>query len=133
MNVPGITSPDMSATINGAIKAGWVYLGTAKNHTRGTIQWPSTGAIVHFSTTPKSGGWKTTAQMIYDASGVDLRRKGNSRRSRKNFARQVEDPQLEASRRRHAQERKAREAREREIAALEAAERRRREIEGLMR
>lgn len=137
MNVPGITSPDMSATINGAIKAGWVYVGTSKNHTVGRIQWPATGAVVNFSTTPRSGSWKTAAQMIYDASGVDLRRKGSTRRSRKNFAKEAHDPQVEASRRRHADqfasEAAAREAWQREVAATAASERRRREIEELMR
>lgn len=143
MNVPGITSPDMSATINGAIKAGWVYVGTTKNHTTGQIQWPETGAVVKFSTTPKSGGWKTVAQLIYDASGVDLRRKGSNRRSRKSMRIQA-DPQVEASRRKHAQtweerqaEQAARLAAERiraaEIEAIKASERRRREIEELMR
>lgn len=99
MNVPGITSPDMSATINGAVKAGWVYIGTGKNHTVGRIQWPTTGAIVTFSTTPRSGGWKTVADMIFKESGVDLRRKGSNRRSRKNF--RAADPQVEAARRKH--------------------------------
>jgi hypothetical protein len=136
VNVPGITSPDMSATINGAIKAGWVYLGTAKNHTVGRIQWPPTEGVVSFSTTPRSGGWKTVAQMIYAESGVDLRRKGSNRRSRKNFA-NVSDPSIEAARRRHREqfetERAAEAARRRDIEATAASERRRREIEELMR
>ena len=133
MNVPGITNPDMSATINGAIKAGWVYDGTAKNHTVGRIRWPRTGAVVNFSTTPRSGGWKTTAQMIYAESGVDLRRKGSNRRSRKNFTTPQQDAQVDASRRRHADEFARRAEQEKRVRALEEAERRRREIERLMR
>lgn len=150
MNVPGITSPDMSATINGAVKAGWEYVGHGKNHTVGRIRWPKTGAVVTFSTTPKAGGWKSTADLIFKESGVDLRRKGSNRRSRKSPRAKV-DAQVEASRRRHrrrweanADEREAaqaaaREATERERARRQAAadaeadERRRRSIEGLMR
>lgn len=144
MNVRGITNADMSATINGAVKAGWVHLGTKPGHTVGQIQWPKTGAIVNYSTTPKAGGWKTVAQMIYAESGVDLRRKGSNRRSRKNFSRREIDPQVEASRRRHAEafaerasEREAqRMTEERRLAAARhaaEADRRRREIEELMR
>ena len=143
VNVRGITNADMSATINGAVKAGWVHLGTKSGHTVGQIQWPATGAIVNYSTTPKAGGWKTVAQMIYAASGVDLRRKGSNRRSRKPTG-YVADPAIEASRRRHAETFEAK-ADERDAAKqaemrrradaerTAAAERRRREIEELMR
>lgn len=144
VRVPGITNPDMSATINGAVAAGWEHVGTRSGHTTGVIRWPATGAEVTFSTTPRSGAWKYVAEDIYRASGVDLRRKGSNRRSRKNFARASTDPQVEASRRRHAEAwdskleeremaRQEAELRRREIRAIQAAERRRREIEDLMR
>lgn len=85
MNVPGITNSDMSATINNAVKRGWVHLGTKKGHTVGQIQWPATGEIVNYSTTPKAGGWKTVADQIYKISGIDLRRKGNTAPIRKSL------------------------------------------------
>jgi hypothetical protein len=96
VNVSGITQSDMSTLINDAVEAGWVYVGTKSNHTVGQIMWPPTGAVVNFSTTPKSGGWKTTAQLIFTASGVDLRRKGNARRSRKKIETSGFDPALAA-------------------------------------
>lgn len=143
MNVRGITNPDMSTLINGAVAAGWVHVGTKSNHTRGVIRWPATGEEVTYSTTPARGAWKSRANEIFQISGVDLRRHGSNRRSRKNFAVAV-DPQVEASRRRHAEawskEEGAREAaaaaerqRQAEIRTIQAAERRRREIEDLMR
>lgn len=125
-----------------ALDKGWEWVGYTKSgHIE--IRWPATGALIHCATTPSDpNSWKAFAREVTKVSGVEVWRKGNKRRSRKPANRP--DLQVEASRRRHAEQGRAAVEREREQhlaarrrqAAIEAAaesERRRRDIEFLMR
>lgn len=141
----GITCPDMTRVVREALSSGWEWVGfTGTTHAQ--IVWPDTGKVLRFGTTPGVASWKSLARDIERESGVTVWRKGNRKRSRKNFA--APDQQVEAARRRHAQqhqERLEREHAEREAARSEeqrrmraaqraaADDRRRREIEELMR
>lgn len=141
----GITCPDMTKIIRAALEQGWEWHGfTGGTHAQ--IRWPKSGAIVRFGTTPSVASWKSVSTEIERLSGVTTWRRGNRKRSRKNFA--AVDPQVEGARKKYAAEHAERlEAAysERERARMTEAqrradaqrtaqsERRRREIEELMR
>lgn len=74
---------DTRKVMAGALDAGWSWIGYTKSgHVE--IQWPATGQLLHCATTPSDpNSWKRFAVQIFKASGVDLRPKGNRRRSRK--------------------------------------------------
>jgi len=126
----GITCPDMRRIVREAIKGGWVFVRwTGTNHAE--IQWPPTGQVLRFGATPSVASWKSLATEITKVSGVEVWRKGNRKRSRKGYT--TVDPQVEAARVKHQSTYALRLARERQARALAAAERKRREIEQLMR
>lgn len=137
-----IQCPDTRRVMREALDKGWEWVGYTKSgHVE--IRWPATGALLHCATTPSDrNSWKQFARNIEQVSGLLVVRKGNRRRSKKSTRVQV-DPQIEASRRRHAAAQAAevaqREAAEvaRQCAALAAeraaeSDRHRREIESLM-
>ena len=78
----GITCPDMRRVVREAVKGGWQFAGwTGTTHAR--IIWPETGQVLTFGSTPSLASWKTLATDIKEASGVEVWRKGNRKRSRK--------------------------------------------------
>lgn len=124
-----------------ALDRGWEWIGyTRSGHVE--LRWPATDTRIHCATTPSdSNSWKQLARTIKRVSGVETWEKGNHRRSRK--PRRGPDPEVEASRRRHAamlarreqQQREAREAERRQwlgARVAEVQEQHRLEIESLM-
>jgi len=80
----GITCSDLRRVVREALHNGWQWGGmTGTTHAR--IVWPPTGEAITFGMTPGVASWKTTATLIQRASGVEVWRKGNRKRSRKAF------------------------------------------------
>lgn len=136
----GITCPDMRRVVREAIAGGWEWAGmTGTTHAR--LRWTD-GSTVSFGLTPSVASWKSLATDIKKISGVECWRKGNRKRSRKadqtsgfsmgaarREAEQREKASREAARIHAAAERARQEAQRRAV----AEERRRRDIEDLMR
>ena len=129
-----IQCADTRRMMRKALDSGWEWVGYTKGgHVE--IRWPATGALLHCATTPgDANSWKAFARNVKQVSGVDVRNRGNRRRSRKPL--NQPDRQIEAARRKHA-ERIARAARDeadetrRSASAIES-DQHRRDIESLM-
>lgn len=78
----GITCPDMRRIVREAMAAGWEWAGWSGT-THAAIRWPTTGTVLSFGATPSVASWKSLATDIQKASGCEVWRKGNRKRSRK--------------------------------------------------
>ena len=72
----------MRRVVRSALSSGWRWLGWSGT-THAQIQWPDSGAVLRFGCTPSVASWKTLATDIKKASGVEVWRKGNRKRSRR--------------------------------------------------
>lgn len=72
----------MRRVVREALRGGWEFAGwTGATHAK--ITWPATGQVLTFGATPSLASWKTLATDVKKASGVEVWRKGNRKRSRK--------------------------------------------------
>lgn len=142
-----IQCPESRHIVELALDNGWEWMGFTKSG-HGQLRWPDTDQCIPFAATPsdKRYAWRQLARRIKSVSGLDFTQNGNRRRSRKNpnqpdrevaasrarYQRQVEAQRRAAEHHQNAAA-MAREQREAQAARAAESERRRREIESLMR